>query len=355
VQGAVLCNESIALLSDKAAIAFRLLLIAFSDRRVMPQPVPSYWTPIHILMVALYLLAGVMFVTDFLIGKSGQATMKGHLFGLYYSIAGPWNSVFQRPAMIVDKLLSAVFGVNIWKPITLLRYAAFSVLFSVGLGFFILALQVGVSTATHILTHPWFAPVFIGIFALNTVGDVCVASVGRGVLRRIMKASTGSAFLWVIGLAALTCLITESLVIITVPTASTLYMAQFQVWQASDVDFWWNLLKLTIPGELGHPWTSDVSIALYRSPVLFLNPTDQPLPSTFKAAVNLVYLSIPALIPTCLLLILSFITIGIALLRPLLRSPLELILARIEAHHLGILTLLGGPLVFIATLIKWTT
>jgi hypothetical protein len=154
---------------------------------------------------------------------------------------------------------------------------------------------------------------------------------------------------------------TAVLVACTAPTAMINYIhfttAGFRLWRGAEWDLWWVALKHSALEAFSRPWVSEVSIGVNAvgMPVMFHNPTGRPIPewaAKMLIQLNLIYLTIPAIIPSLLLLVQLAATIGVALLRPLLHRPIEWILQCLEEHNLGVLTLLAAMFLFVAGFLK---
>jgi hypothetical protein len=84
--------------------------------------------------------------------------------------------------------------------------------------------------------------------------------------------------------------------------------------------------------------------------VIFLKLVD-----TKDVGMNFFYFTVSAIVPALIQCALMAFAFGMVALRPLLQKPITLLLARVEAHKLGVLTLIGGAVGAIAGIIKLTS
>jgi hypothetical protein len=306
------------------------------------------------MVLLLTIIGGFLVFLDFCLGEALQRKLKDRLVDAYVAIAeGSWQKLIHNASKYTDAFLSRIFGADIFGGRTLFRYAIFSIAFNATLSLVFLFNKVGREMGARILIDSAFWPIAGTVLFSNVVADTAVASLARQIVRRIAGATIAAALAWLFCLIALTYLATSSLIALSAPTAVLMMLSASNSFTTVSENDWqlWKLLFLTwAPGAFEHPWISGISIAAYNRLVVFVK-----LAEAKDVGMNFFYFTVSAIVPALIQWTLMALAVGIVVLRPLLQKPFTLLLARLEANKLGVLTLVGGAVGAVAGVIKLTS
>jgi hypothetical protein len=308
-------------------------------------------------MVAILLIvAGLLVFIDFWIGERAQRQLKDLLVDVYVYIAeGSWWDFLGTTARFTDQALSRWFGYRIWSGSTLVRYALFSLVFNAIMGLVVFAAETNVDVASSYLAWGLFWFLLYFICFLNAFADTIIASITRQVVRSIAHSPPPLAFAWLCALALIAYFAMATLVAFTAPSAMIFIlrgMSDVNVYSAKDWESWKALFFLWVPTAFAHPWSSSLSFGIGSNSAERRLIVGSNLFDNTSGLFNVFYFTISAIIPTLLQFGLLFVTGVVAILRPVLQQPIALLLQRLEAHKLGVLTLVGGAVGSIAGVVK---